>query len=79
MPAGYDKLYYQQVWTEVIAALGGRCQECGFNDPRALVILGDDPEHRRITSWRHRATEILRDPAEYWLVCANCRRTTGRD
>ncbi len=62
---------------ELLALLGGRCKECGFDNPIALQVdhvNGDGATERRALT---AATRILlrrvrEHPDRYQLLCANC-------
>lgn len=59
----------------VLAALGGKCCKCGFCDPRALQvdhIMGGGSQHIAKVSWSKRYLDILENPYNYQLLCANC-------
>ena len=64
---------------EVIAALGGRCADCGFDDPRALTVdhVHDDGKSERIlfkfdfVAMRRHMTRTVRS-GRYQVLCANC-------
>lgn len=63
---------------ELLALLGGRCNECGFDNPLALQVdhvNGGGNIQRRGGLWASPANllRIVRsDPDEYQLLCANC-------
>jgi hypothetical protein len=66
-----------QLRIKVIEKLGGKCKDCGFNDPRALQIdhVNNDGyiERNLITSRVTYLNKVLKDTSgKYQLLCANC-------
>lgn len=66
-----------QLRVKVIEKLGGKCKECGFNDPRAIQIdhVENDGyiERNLITSRVTYLNKVLKDKTgKYQLLCANC-------
>jgi hypothetical protein len=51
----------------VIKKLGGKCVECGEDDPQVLQV----DEHDKSLSWSQRYNAIL-DGASFRLLCAKC-------
>ena len=63
----------------IIAALGGKCERCGFTDKRALQVDhvhgGGSEERRRLgsyTFYRQALISVLAGEGRYSLLCANC-------
>lgn len=61
----------------VVAALGGVCKHCGFNNLAALQVdhvHGDGASDNRNTRayWSRVHASILNDEGRYQLLCANC-------
>jgi hypothetical protein len=78
----YSSRSRAKVRQQIIAALGGKCQRCGFDDWRALQV-----DHVNGGGSRHRSTyvsmsryykDILASAqaqsGEYQLLCANCNQ-----
>jgi hypothetical protein len=67
---------------QIVAALGGKCQRCGFDDWRALQvdhINGGGTRHRGSYVSMHRYYKDILASAqaqsgEYQLLCANCNQ-----
>jgi hypothetical protein len=61
---------------DVLAAFGGKCVRCGFDDPRALhmdhVNGGGNIERKLLKSSSMRYKKMLAEPDQYQLLCANC-------
>ena len=77
--------YYNQVRSEIIRLLGGKCINCGFySDPRALTIdhvRGNGSEERRLLIksksnglkyYRFILKRIQEGSKDYQCLCANC-------
>lgn len=60
----------------LIAALGGCCERCGFDDPRALQIDhvhgGGRAERAAGTNRAGYYAKVLANREDYALLCANC-------
>ena len=59
---------------DLIAALGGACERCGFDDPRALQVdhvKGRDGPRGNVNTRKWYA-HVLAHPDEFQLLCANC-------
>lgn len=59
----------------VVEILGGVCAKCGFSDFRALQVdhpNGGGSKHIRDISWSLRYRDILTNPQNFQLLCANC-------
>ena len=60
----------------VLMLFGGKCQCCGFSDPRALQVDhidgGGNQERKVLKGTGSRYKAVLADPARYQLLCANC-------
>jgi 5-methylcytosine-specific restriction endonuclease McrA len=61
----------------VLAAMGGECVRCGFDDWRALQIdhvnSGGTAEHQALGNGTTRFyAKVLANPDDYQLLCANC-------
>jgi hypothetical protein len=70
----------------VVAALGGVCKHCGFNDDSVLQIdhvNGNGRKDRaRFANREQFLKAVLADPSGYQLLCANCnwiKRVDGRE
>lgn len=67
----------------ILDHFGGRCQTCGFDDPRALQVdhvNGGGSIERRVTSPLRMAGKILADDGStYQLLCANCHAIKTSD
>ena len=61
---------------QVIAAFGGKCVRCGFDDPRALhmdhVNGGGNIERKLLKGPSLRYKKMLAESDQYQLLCANC-------
>ena len=62
---------------KILEKLGGKCNQCGFNDPRALQIdhINNDgyQERRKFLSGEQILNKVLEDTENrYQLLCANC-------
>lgn len=60
---------------KVLEVLGKICVRCGFDDNRALQIdhiHGGGSKHIKSTSWFIRYKQVLNDPSDFQLLCANC-------
>ena len=60
-----------------IKILGGKCIECGYNDPRALDFHHPDPSVKEYDCYKlwHRKWEVLEmEIKKCELLCANCHR-----
>jgi 5-methylcytosine-specific restriction endonuclease McrA len=73
----------EKIRTDVLAALGGRCTTCGFDDPRALQVdhVNDDGASDRLRFGGRSSPNIYRlflvvieeaSNGRYQLLCANC-------
>jgi 5-methylcytosine-specific restriction endonuclease McrA len=69
-----------------LAALGGRCEECGYSDERALCVDHRVPIRRNSSgNWEggvssYYAVTRSRNPLEkYALLCANCNVIKARE
>lgn len=60
----------------VLMLFGGKCQYCGFSDPRALQVDhkngGGNQERKILKGTSSRYKQVLADPTRYQLLCANC-------
>lgn len=60
---------------KIFALLGEKCAKCGFSDWRALHIDhkngGGNEEYRKLGPYGVRR-RVLKTPADYQLLCANC-------
>jgi len=59
---------------ELIKYLGGKCQICGFSDPRALCVHhpnGNNESLRKGSTWL-RFREYWKQRDELQLLCMNC-------
>jgi len=64
---------------ELIAALGGKCVKCGFDDYRALDINHINPENKvrpkdGSYNWTRRFKDWAANMDNIELLCANCHR-----
>src|SRR5262249_26149115 len=65
---------------KAIAALGGCCEHCRYNDARALEIAHKQPPRRRLNGLRKNALAsdatyravLSGKAADYELLCSNC-------
>ena len=59
---------------DLIAALGGACERCGFDDPRALQVdhIKGGVRETRPRSGKKWTSHVLAHPDEFQLLCANC-------
>ena len=60
---------------EMVAALGGVCQRCGFADSRALQVdhvNGGGNRELRASNSRTTLANVLARSGEFQLLCANC-------
>lgn len=74
LPAQQRK-YRARLRAAVVAALGGRCVQCGFTDVRALQIdhvAGGGVRERRTIGYYGICQRVLRGSKGYQLLCANC-------
>lgn len=60
-----------------LAAMGGKCEQCGFDDPRALQtdhINGGGTAEQRImgNATARFYAKVLANRSDYQLLCANC-------
>lgn len=64
---------------QIVAAYGGKCNQCGFDDYRALVIdhVNNNGNEERKSGLKH-PNEFYRHiiknnfPSDYQILCANC-------
>lgn len=75
----YAREYNRRWRRAAVAALGGKCQRCGFDDARALQIdhVGGDGAARRRAGERTGVAgyykKVIADrTGAYQLLCANC-------
>jgi hypothetical protein len=71
------RIYQNDLRQKVLAALGGVCVKCGFEDERVLQvdhIAGNGADERREVGRGSRAIykKVLKDSSGYQLLCANC-------
>lgn len=72
---------YLEIRTEALAVYGGRCQDCGFPDHRALQFDHVDRgghAHRKSTSGATILRHVRDHPELYRLLCANCHAIKTR-
>ena len=73
-----SRRYNKRVRKALIAILGGKCNHCGFNDPRALQvdhINGDGGKDRKEMVGMKNTQYLKRIVAgskKYQLLCSNC-------
>ena len=71
------KRQYWSLRKQAIAAYGGKCVRCGFNDIRALQfdhVNGGGEKHRKTVSVRMLLYWLKKNnyPSDFQLLCANC-------
>lgn len=71
----YNKMTARHIRQRAIDALGTKCQKCGFDDPRALVIdhiNGGGSIARRVVGVMTIYRQVLNTPDGFQILCANC-------
>ena len=65
-----------EIRQEAIRRLGGRCNECGFDDIRALQIDhvsgGGQRAHGEKNVYQTYKNAVVDDGRKYQVLCANC-------
>lgn len=70
--------YKRKIRLALVAALGGKCVRCGFDDERALQVDhvngGGVKEARALTGMKNKVIldKVLKGSEDYQLLCANC-------
>lgn len=75
-----NKKTYQLIRSKVIDGYGGKCNRCGFTDPRALQVdhVNGGGTQETANRWKGSVRSFLywlvnnNFPDGYQLLCANC-------
>jgi len=71
---GQHKIYYKQVRAKVLVHYSGlppRCQNCGTNDIKRLIVIGENKQHGIQLYIRLIKQKF---PNDYKVLCRKCRR-----
>jgi len=71
----YHRLVRPQVRLKLLAEMGNRCIQCGFDDVRALQIdhvHGGGSQERSTLTVTQFYSRVREYPEDYQLLCANC-------